>query len=299
MKFLKKISLFAICLISCSSFAQKAYLLKQDYPVGKKYGYTINSDQIITQKIDGKELNYIQNVGTDYLFDIAGVKGTEKTIRVTYKRLTIKSVGMGNELILDSDKEEAGKPNPFSGLKNAGFSMVLGANGGVKSVSGVEKMVDSIAAKMTTDTAQLRQFRLSLAKQFNGEVIRQTMESSLKIFPEKAVKVGESWVVSTKMQITMPIEASTTYTLKEVKDNVATLSIKGNLISKGDFETMGNKMQTDLSGMNIGDTQVDIKTGIILNSHTRTELYGKMKVANQAIDFNMEGINKITGKEVN
>jgi len=299
MKFLKNISLLSLCLLSLNSFAQKTYILKQDYPVGKKYSYTISSDQIINQKIDGKELSYIQNVGTDYTFNIAGAKGVDKTVTVVYKKLTIKSVGMGNELILDSDKDEVGKPNPFSGLKNASFSMILGANGSIKSVTGIEKMVDSMAAKMTTDTAQLKQLKLSLSKQFNAEVIRQTMESSLKIFPEKAVKVGESWVVNTKMQITMPIETSTTYTLKEIKDNVATLSIKGNLISKGDFETMGNKMQTDLKGMNLGDAQIDIRTGIILNSHTRIELYGKMKAANQAIDFDMEGINKIVGKEIN
>ncbi|MCZ4223945.1 DUF6263 family protein [Pedobacter rhodius] len=298
MKAIKILSVI-LCLLSLSAFGQKTYILKQEYPVGKKYSYAINSDQIINQKIDGKEISYIQNVGTDYIFNIKSLKGIDKTIQVTYKRLTIKSVGMGNELILDSDKEEAGKPNPFSGLKNAGFSMLLASNGTVKSISGVDKMVDSIAAKMTTDTAQLKQMKLSLGKQFNAEVIRQTMESSLKIFPDKAVKIGESWVVNTKMQITMPIEAITTYTLKEVKDNVATISIKGSLISKGNFETMGNKMQTDLKGMNIGDAQVDIRTGIILNSHTRTELYGKMKASEQDIDFDLEGINKIVGKEIN
>ncbi|WP_316830633.1 DUF6263 family protein [Pedobacter aquatilis] len=293
------ISIVIFFMASISTFAQKTYLLKQDYPVGKKYSYTINSDQIITQKIGGKETNYIQNVGTDYTFDITSAKGLDKTVKVIYKRLTIKSVGMGNELILDSDKDEAGKLNPFSGLKNASFSMLLAPNGAVKSVSGLEKMVDSIASKMTTDTTQLRQVKLSLSKQFNAEVIRQTMESSLKIFPDKAVKVGESWIVNTKTTIAMPIETTTTYTLKEIKDNIAILSIKGSLMSKGDFESLGNKMQTDLKGMNFGDAQVDIKTGIILNSHTRIELYGKMKATDQETEFDMEGINKITGKEAN
>lgn len=298
---MKALKIFSVilCLSSLSTFAQKTYLLKQDYPIGKKYSYTINSDQIINQKIGGKKLSYIQNVGTDYTFDIVGAKGVDKSIMVIYKRLTIKSVGMGNELILDSDKEEAEKPNPFSGLKNASFSMLLAPNGTIKSISGIDKMVDGMAAKMTTDTAQLKQMKLSLGKQFNSEVIRQTMESSLKIFPEKLVKVGESWVVNTKMQITMPIEMVTTYTLKEVKDNIATLAIRGGLISKGNFDSMGNKMQTDLKGMNFGDAQVDIKTGVILNSHTRIELYGKMKAVDQDIDFDMEGINKITGKEIN
>ena len=299
MKQFKKLIFFVILISSFNAFAQKAYLLKQDYPPGKKYSYTISSDQIINQKVDGKELSYIQNVGTDYIFDIAALKGVDKNIKVTYRRLTIKSVGMGNELILDSDKDEVGKMNPFSGLRNASFSMVLAPNGAIKSVSGTDKMVDSIASKMTKDTTQLKQIKLSLEKQFNAEVIRQTMESSFRMFADKPVKIGESWIVNTKVQITMPIETATTYTLKEVKDNVATLSIKGNLVSKGDFDSMGSKMQTDLKGMNVGDAQIDIRTGIILSSHTRIELYGKMKAVNQDIDFDMEGINKITGKEIN
>ncbi|MFC3561028.1 DUF6263 family protein [Pedobacter jamesrossensis] len=295
-----KLLISFICFsVSLSAFAQKTYLLKQDYPVGKKYDYSINSDQIITQKLGGKDLSYIQNVATNYSFDVTEAKGMDKRIMVTYKRITIKSVGMGNELILDSEKEEADKQNPFAGLKNSNFNMVLSPNGTIKSVSGIETMVDNMAAKISTDTAQLKQIKLSLSKQFNTEVIRQTLESSMRIYPDKAVKVGESWVINSKIKITMPIESITTYTLKEIKDGVATLSIKASLISKGDFDSMGNKMQTDLKGMNIGDAQVDIKTGLILSCHTRVELYGKMKAVDQDIDFDMEGINKISGKAVN
>ena len=296
MKFLISFLCFSVFL---STFAQKTYLLKQDYPVGKKYDYSINSDQIINQKVSGKSLNYVQNVSTDYSFDITGTKGLDKNIKVTYKRITIKSIGMGNELILDSDKEEVGKQNPFAGLKNSSFDMVLSPNGSIKSVSGVETMVDHMAVKISTDTAQIKQIKLSLSKQFNSEVIRQTLESSMRIYPDKAIKVGDSWIVNSKMKITMPIESITTYTLKEIKDGIAILGIKATLISKGDFDSMGNKMQTDLKGMNIGDAQIDLKTGLILSSHTRIELYGKMKAVDQDIDFDMEGINKISGKAAN
>ncbi|RNL49677.1 DUF6263 family protein [Pedobacter jejuensis] len=299
MKNIKIIAWLAFCLTSLNTFAQQTYLLKQNYPIGKKYSYTFNSDQIISQKVDGKELNYIQNVGTDYTFDISEAKAGDKNIKVIYRRLNIKSVGAGNEMILDSDKEEIGKPNPFAGLRNATFNMIMAPNGGVKSISGIDKMVDSMAAKMTTDTAQLKQIKTSLSKQFNAEVIKQSMESSLKIFPDKAVKIGDSWVVNTKVVITMPIESAVTYTLKEVKDGIATLTIKGTLVSKGAFESLGSKMETDLKGMNIGDAQIDLKTGMVLNTHTRLELYGKMKVAEQSVDFNLEGINKVTGKEIN
>ncbi|WP_231491071.1 DUF6263 family protein [Pedobacter sp. Leaf170] len=296
---MKLLTTIACFLIVTSSFAQKTYTLKQAFPVGKKYAYTINSDQIISQKVDGKESNYIQNVGTDYTFEITEAKALDKNIKVVYNRVRIKSAGMGNELILDSDINEVGKPNPFSGLKNASFSMLLSANGSVKSVSGVEKMVTDMVGKITTDTAQTRAVKASLSKQFNAEVIKQTMESALKISPDKPVKVGDSWTIVSKVNITMPIESTTKYTLKEVKGNIGVLTVSGNLLSKGEFEVMGTKTQTDLKGLNIGDAQVDLTTGMISSGHTRLELYGKIKSAGSESDFDLEGITKITGKEIN
>jgi hypothetical protein len=62
------------------------------------------------------------------------------------------------------------------------------------------------------------------------------MESSFKIYPDRAVKIGDSWTVDTKMQMSMPIETITQYTLKEVQDGIAILSVKGTLVSKGNFE---------------------------------------------------------------
>jgi hypothetical protein len=296
---MKIIVALTCCLISVSALAQKTYILKQDYPVGKRYDYAINSDQIVNQKVAGKESDFIQNIGTDYTFEVKEAQGADKKINVIYKRINMKSVGMGRELIIDSDKEEAGKQNPFAGLRNASFSMILSSNGSVKSISGMDKMISEMARKMTSDTTQIKPIIVSLSKQFNAEVVRQTMESSLKIFPDKPVKIGDSWTINTKMHVTMPVESITTYTLKEVNGNVAVLAIRGTLISKGEFDSMGNKMTSDLKGLNVGDAQVDLKTGMILNSHTRTELYGKMKSVDQDIDFDIQGINKVAGKEIN
>ncbi|WP_316737911.1 DUF6263 family protein [Pedobacter aquatilis] len=296
---MKRLTTVIFFLIATSAFAQKTYLLKQAFPVGKKYAYTINSDQIIGQKAGGKESSFIQNVGTDYTFEITEAKALDKNVKVVYNRIKIKSAGMGNELTLDSEIEEVGKPNPFSGLKNASFNMLIAPNGTIKSVSGVEKMVSDMVSKMTTDSAQIKSLKASLAKQFNAEVIKQTMESALKIFPDKPVKVGDSWTILSKMNITMPIESTISYTLKEIKGNVAILTIKGNLISKGEFEVLGSKTQTDLKGINMGDAQVELTTGMILSAHTRLELYGKMNSAGSESDFDLEGITKITGKEVN
>ncbi|QXU41089.1 DUF6263 family protein [Pedobacter sp. D749] len=289
-----------ICsLISISSFAQKTYVLRQNYPTGYRYDFSINSDQIINQKIGGRDVHLTQNIGTDYTFDITEGHNGEKDVKVTYNRIFMKSIAMGTTMTYNSDEQDSTKKNPFSGLKGASFFMTVTPDGGIKTVAGIDKMLDNMASKMTTDTSQVKQIKNALSKQFSEEVVKQTMESSFKIYPERAVKIGDKWTVDTKLQMSMPIETITEYTLKEVKDGIATLSVKGALVSKGSFEVMGNKMETDLNGTNSGETSIDIKTGIVLNSHLRIELYGKMKSMGQDIDFDMQGINKIVGKEVN
>ena len=295
---MKIIAVLICSLISIGTYAQKTYSLRQNYPTGNKYDFSIISDQIINQKISGRDINLKQTIGTDYTFDITEGHNGEKDVKVTYNRIFMKSSAMGNTMNLDSDIPDSTKKNPFSGLKGASFYMTVASNGSVKSVAGIDRMLDNMAVKMTTDTSQIRQIKNSLGKQFSNEMVKQTMESSFKIYPEKPIKIGDSWTVDTKLQLSMPIETITQYTLKEVKDGVATLSVKGTLISKGSFEVMGNAMETDLKGTNSGETAVDLKTGIVLNSHLRIELFGKMKSMGQDIDFEMQGINKIVGKEL-
>ncbi|WP_431293187.1 hypothetical protein [Pedobacter sp. P26] len=99
-----------ICsLISISSFAQKTYVLRQNYPTGYRYDFTINSDQIINQKIGGQDVHLTQNIGTDYTFDITEGHNGEKDVKVTYNRIFMKSVAMGTTMTYNSDEQDITK----------------------------------------------------------------------------------------------------------------------------------------------------------------------------------------------
>jgi len=297
MKLFKILQVIALLHLGFMANAQKSYVLKQNFPIGKTYDFTLISDQIINQQMAGKKLSISQNIGTEYSFDIRNGEGLEKDIEVTYKRIFMKSNGMGNQMAMDSEDADTTKENSFRGLKGASFHMVMLPNGGIKSLTGVEKMVANMVSRMNVDSAKAANIKASLSQQFSEEGMKQTLESSLKIYPDKSVKIGESWTVDTKMQLNMPVETITKYTLKEVKENIAYLNINGTLLSKGSFESMGNKIDTDLTGTNVGDAELDLKTGLILKSHLRMELSGKMQTGGQNIDFELQGINKIEGKE--
>ncbi len=286
------------CLLSIGLFAQKRYVLKQNYPVGKKYDYSLISNQNISQKIGATSVKIIQDIGTDYTFLVDSQLNGDKNIRATYNRIYMKSVAGGNSMAFDSDIPDSTKNNPFSGVKGATFNMVFAPNGEIKAVKGIDQMISKMAEGMTNDTSQIKQIKTSLAQQFNVDMIKQTMESSFKIYPNQPVKIGDSWTVDTKTHISMPIETTTKYTLKEVKDGIATLNVNGTLLSSGSFETMGNKIETDLKGTNAGDIQLEIETGLVMNSHLRIDMFGTMKSMGQHIDFEMAGINKIIGKQI-
>lgn len=298
MKKSKLLVVIAFLLLSGSVSAQRKYTLRQNLPIGKKYDFSMVSDQIIKQEVSGQKINISQNIGTDYTFDIRNGEELNKEIDVVYNRIFMKSSAMGNTMTMDSDDADTTKQNPFKGIKGASFRMVMQPNGSIKSLTGIDAMLISMASKMSKDSVVINNLKASLAKQFNAEGMKQTMESSLKIYPDQPVKIGDSWTVDTKMQMTMPIETITKYTLKEVKNGVAYLTISGTLISKGDFETMGNKLQTDLTGTNNGDAELDIQSGLILKSHLRMEMTGIMTAMGQKINFELQGINKIVGKEI-
>jgi len=282
--------------IGTNVFAQKSYILKQNLPIGKKYIFSMVSDQIINQEISGQKTSLIQNIGTDYTFDIRNGEGDQKNIDVVYDRIFMKYTVRGNTTTMDSNDPDTTKLNPFKGIKGASFRMTMLPNGSIKSLIGIDGMLNNMIAKMSKDSMVMSNLKTTLAKQFDAEGMKQAMESSLKIYPDKPVKIGDSWVVDTKIQLTMPIETFTTYTLKEVKNGEAILNISGKLSSKGNFQTMGSNIQTDLYGTNSGDATLDIESGLIINSHLRTELSGTMLIKGQKMNFELQGINKIVSK---
>jgi hypothetical protein len=121
-----------------------------------------------TRKLAVSDVHLTQNIGTDYTFDITEGHNGEKDVKVTYNKIFMKSVGMGNTMIFNSDDQDSTKKIHFSGLKGASFYMIVTPNGAIKSVAGIDIMLDKMAAKMTTDTSQVKQIKDALSKQFSN-----------------------------------------------------------------------------------------------------------------------------------
>ncbi|POY37050.1 hypothetical protein C3K47_08305 [Solitalea longa] len=279
-------------------WAQKAITLKQNLTLGKKYTYEMNVDQNINQDVMGQQIDMKQLLNITYSFDIVNAIKQDKNIKVVYDKIYSLTEAMGASTEYDSAKDDGTGNNPLSALKGAGFTMVVSPKGEVKSVKGADEMMEKMAQKSSSDSATVEKVKEMLGKQFGNEALKSTMESSLKIYPDKPVKVGESWMIESSVQSMLPMNIKSTYTLNEVKDNKAYITVNSVISANGPAEIMGLTLQTNLNGQNNGNMVLDIKTGVALDYQVKVEIDGTMSAMGQNIKMKINGANKVIGKEL-
>jgi len=167
-------------------------------------GMDINMDMIMDVDM------LVENVADDHSF----------TLSNTFTRVQFAQdmPGMGN-VSYDSDMPDS-SAGPMANVYREAFAPLIGKKmsttmderGNVQSVSGLEDLVGD------DEKAQLE----SLQNNLSGN-----MDYFFSPFPDKPVKVGDSWDRSMNITAQFPMTINASYTLKDVRDGIATLDVKG------------------------------------------------------------------------
>ena len=265
---------------------------------GSKYLYQQKTVQIINQTMMGQEIVMNQEMSFDYELDVLEKGPDGFRVQYTYKDVEFfMSAAMmkmayssktPNENPSDMDKT-VGKM--FGSFIGKSFTITVASDGSVKEVSGMEAIADEMIKSIATDGQIATQIATSLKPQFSDGNMKNAFEQSLKIYPEKAVKTGESWDVEQEFGIAgMSSSNKAKYTLKDVKKNVATIDVASTMKMKP--ETQG--MTGDLTGTQTGVMQVDVKTGIPVSSDTSMELKGTISASGMSIVMSADSKIKTT-----
>ncbi len=267
--------------------------LKFNLEKGKTYDYEIVWD--LDQQMMGQDTK-ISLLG-GYSMNVTDEKNNVKTLTGIYKNFKLYMQMMGMEINIDTDKplepmdEETMKTNPlgimnkvFAGIKGKQFTMKVDEEGKVLDVDGFEQiiqaMVDSVG--MNEDTKQ--QMNISLKDQFNEQTIKDQFAQVFTIFPNKQVKIGDSWETSFKTGGRMPAVHTTKYTVKQIEGNHVTLTATTNIGSEG--------TEMEIKGTQNGTLLVDSKTGLVVNAEYDQDIQTKV----QEMEIVIKGKGKIKGK---
>ena len=296
------LSFFAVLTItaiqSCkpSSKASTATLLKFNLEKGKGYDYEMVWD------LDSKAMGQTTKLTIDGLYSmkITDDDGKIKTVATSYKSLKMNMNVMGMEIELDSYKPLTGsgetgmEKNPigmmskvFSGIVNKPFSMRVDEEGRVLELTGFDKIITDMIDSLGLDAQMKTQVLASMKDQFNEQTMKDNMAQLFTIFPNKEIKVGDSWDKSYTTGGKMAGKFTTTYTVKEIEGDHVTMSTKTKI---GPIDNT-----TEIDGTQTGNIIVDSKTGLMINAEYNQDI----KVTTQGVTVDIVGKGKIRGKAIN
>ncbi len=281
-------SLFFLLLWSACSDNKNAATANFQFNLQKGKAYEYSMDFDMKQEMPGQNIS--TNMKSDYVMEVIEDDGNIKTLKTTYERFAM-NVAMPNRTIsADSDSTDTAATGDmtdpsqlmsamFGALKGKSFNLKVDREGKVTDVTGVEQIADAMVNSMKVKEEMRPMIRQAFTQQFNEQNIKEIFSQSFNIFPNKPVQVGDSWEKKVAGTSTMPMDVTTTYTVKAIKGELVTLDAK----SKMNF-TGG----ADMNGSQTGTMVVNAKTGLIVNSDFEQTLSGQMKMTTRG---------KITGRE--
>lgn len=268
-------------------------MLKFNFEKGKGYDYemTMNMEQeIMGQKMKMDMLTY-------YSMDVMEDDGAIKTVTSTYDRFKMDMNVAGMNIEVDSDKplsslgtdDEGNDPmkmlNGLLGaIKGRKVTMKINAEGKVLEVIGFEDMAKSIVDSLGIEGEQSQQMIRQFDKQFNEESMKEQFERILYIFPNKEIKVGDSWEKKSSSFGIAKGENNSVYTVTDIEGDMVTLDEKTTIKANDDAAKMNGKILSTLI--------VDSKTGLVVSADM------DMTITTQAEgkSFDLKAKTKIKGK---
>ena len=288
-----------LCFVAVAQLLSAQVALKFNPEKGSKYDYNTTVVQKINMSVMGQNMETVLNVGILYDFVINDKTSEEVKTTVTYKEMSLNSQ---NPMMPMSYSSKTPKANPteaetaigkfFSAMIDVPIGITFAPEGKVKGVSGFEKIADEITKAMGSNAAANGMANM-MKEQFSEEMMKQSMEQSFNVYPDKPVKIGDSWTKSASVPMKpLDIKSEIVYTLKSIDKNNALVGIAADLKMDSSPNTAASM---NLKGTQTGTMTIDLKSGIIKSSEVTLKLSGT--VANNPFEMDATSNLSITEKK--
>ncbi len=245
------------------------------------YEYRIDIFQNIKQSAMGKDLPIEENMIMKYEMKIKNKKAKETEVQFTCRDISyllsspMLKMGydaenpMENPTDLDKIHEKV-----FKSVIGTSFTALITPDGSVHSIKGLESIIKEVKKAVAEYGEMGTQLSNSIIRQWLGEsALKGMFEQSLKIYPAKDVKQGDSWNTESTYGISNKESTiNTSYTLKGIKSDVATVGAEGTV----DLNPAGG-LDGVLSGTQSGVILINTKTGIPDSSDLTLDVNGSVK----------------------
>ena len=260
------------------SVSAQQVTLRWKYVAGSELVYRLVNHQEVTMPMMGGNTVSEQTQTMRWSVREVAPNG-DATITVTTEHVQVEMSGPTGNVSYDSRTDEAPTvpaAQMFAAMAGLSYTMVIGSQGTVKSVQGMDQLIDEIMGALPPEAMALGQGMLG--EMFSEESITNMMQQSIQVFPQEPVGPGDSWQRSFSMSNPMigGVTMNLTFTVDGIEDRdggtVAVISSTGDMV-------VGEGAGGQFSGMiEMGDTEItstmnfDVDRGLILFSTTTSNM---------------------------
>lgn len=256
--------------------------LKLHLTQGESRQMTVSLDQAIEQTVQNAAQETTQSLSVTYTFTVSEVdaKGNA-TVSVRYDAVAFHARTPTGPVDYDSAKPMSGQSPPMASglaaLVGQGYALTVTPAGAITQVTGLQKMLDAVLARLSLPEGPLRTAaEKALKQQLNEANLKQSLADVFAPFPDHPVAVGESWSRSRRVSQGFPIKVQTTYTLAGREGGIATIKVTGAAatLPDGTMELGPMRMSYDLKGEQTGSLEIAESTGWTRKSEIAQRLSG-------------------------
>lgn len=275
---LKKIGLVATAvIITCSAtFAQTNQ--KLNLKTGQKYLVENKSSTHSTTEVQGQPMEVNIEATTTYEIEVTDSKDNTYNLLSTIKNVKMDMTQMGQQIRFDSQKKE-----DLDGPIGSTFKDYLNAP---------QKVTINSSGDLMQDAANKEDKTATPLGDFESTGFGTTM--AFQALP-KELKVGQTWKDSKTTDGSL---TNTSYTVKSINGDFATLTMSGDMDINKKMEQMGMEMIAKSKGKFTGEGVVNMKTGSIQSQNMVINSDGVIEVMGQELPTSAKVTNTTTVKEI-
>lgn len=305
----KHISIIFLILLTLpisQAFSQQKYKLALKLTPNTSYTVEQQITQYIEQEFKGQRQRTQQKNDITYQYQVKEKDDADfYDLVLIYKKIKYEN---GQQTYDSDDSTDVNSPlaQAFGAVINSTVSMKVNHQGEVKNLTGADELIEKMLNARSISNKTIRsRLRKTFKKAFGKEALIEAMHQFFYIYPDKKIRIGDSWSKQTDKKAAFPSKVNMTWTLDKVKKNTGLISIKANVRPQPNT-TVDLGIVTakyDLNGTQEGSMDINMKTGWVKRSYVKQVMSGIMYLTmnnssqEMAVDAKITTISKYTISE--
>ncbi len=283
---LQNLLLVLVCMTSFSVHAQKNNG-KLELTKGQKLQVDNTLNSVATMDMMGQQMELNSDAVMVNQVEVKDKKDSSYTIASTLTKMTTNGNMMGQSYSFDSDKKQDRDSSELGKMLkdqlNVPREIELNSKGQLVNQKKTDAPAETGANPM-----------MGMMKSMTGSGSDFAATEVFQVIPSGA-KQGDTWSDSAILD---GIKTFRTYTIKEIINNIAAVTLTGNQTTNKKVEQMGSEINLMIEAKLSGESKVDMKTGMVQQKTFVIDGSGSADAMGQSIPLTMKVTSTIIVKNL-